>query len=125
MGMKRVSKVASIASFVFFALVPQAGAVDMSGYYGNTIMCTDSAGAVTKVWVKEGGKYTVNRGTGDIQGTYTATGDIACYTETDPAPPAGSKPFCPPGGPYKVGDTWQMTDPGGNVSQCTVKKGTS
>lgn len=121
--MKRLSQIVCVALFIVAA--PHAGAADMSSYYGNTIVCTAPGGAVTKVWVKEGGKYTINRGTGDIQGTYTSDGDTPCFTETDPAPPAGSKPFCPAGPMHKIGDTWQITDPSGSTSQCTLKEGNS
>jgi len=122
--MKRLLVNVCIASFVW--MLPQALAADESPYIGNTIVCTAADGAVTKVWIKDGGKYTLNRGTGDIQGTYAddASGNT-CFTETDPAAPAGTKPFCPTGPMHKVGDSWSMTDPAGTSSQCVLKEGTS
>ena len=103
--------------------------IDDSQFSGSLVQCVmvfyGLAVALIAVWIMDGGKYTINRGTGDIKGTWTDAGDNACFTEVDPAPPAGTKPFCPPGGARKVGDTWSLTQPDGKASQCILKEGNS
>ena len=123
--MTRFSTIACMSAAVVLLALTPASAADLSGYYGNTVVCTAADGTMTKVWIMDGGKYTINRGTGDIKGTWTDAGDNACFTEVDPAPPAGTKPFCPPGGARKVGDTWSLTQPDGKASQCMLKEGNS
>jgi hypothetical protein len=121
MGMKRISAIACLLTVASFAAPALAG--DMSGYYGNTVVCTAADGGVTKVWVKQGGTYTVQRGGKNINGTWVDNGDKVCYTETDPASPAGTPPFCVSSELRKAGATWSLTDPGGNASQCVLKDG--
>jgi len=123
MGMKQLSKIAFAAMAGAFFAASGAVAGDMSGLYGNTIVCTAPSGAATKVHVQAGGKYTVERDGKTIQGTWVDSGDLACYTEINPAPPAGTKPICTPSALMKVGATWSVTDPGGNVDQCALKEG--
>lgn len=125
MGMIRFAKIACLCSFAFVIVAPATRAGDMSGYFGNTIVCTDGDGSVTKVWVKQGGTYSINRGGKDIKGTWVDKGDQACYTETDPAAPAGTPPFCVSSELRKVGATWSLTDPAGKSSQCALKEGSS
>jgi hypothetical protein len=124
-GMTRFSTIACVTVAGALVATPVASAADLSGYFGNTVVCSSADGTMTKVWITDGGKYTINRGTGDIKGTWVASGDTACFTETDPAPPAGTKAFCPPAGAHKVGDTWSLTQPDGKASQCMLKEGTS
>lgn len=100
-----------------------AMAGDMTGLYGNTIMCTYPNGAVTKVHVQEGGKYNLEREGKTVQGTWVDSGEQVCYTEVDPAPPAGTKPICTPSAAMKVGATWSVTDSAGNASHCELKAG--
>ena len=111
------------ASALFAAQGASAG--DMTGLFGNTIECTYPNGNVTKVWVKDGGQYTVLRDGNTVNGTWVDNGDQACYTETDPAPPAGTKPVCASSAPMKIGATWSITDPSGATSQCVLKQGAS
>ena len=115
-------KVLGIAFAAAFAASP-AMAGDMTGLYGNTIMCTYPDGAVTKVHVQEGGKYNLVRDGKTVQGTWIDTGEQACYTETDPPPPAGTKPICTSSAAMKVGATWSITDPAGKTSNCELKAG--
>jgi len=95
----------------------------MAGMYGNTVVAKYSDGRVTKVYIKPGGAYTVVRNGQTINGTWTDDTKQTCYTETDPAPPAGTKPICVPSMAHKVGDTWQVTDADGKTSTAVVVAG--
>jgi hypothetical protein len=122
-GMKQLSNAALAATAAVFLAASGAAAGDMSGLYGNTIVCTAPNGAATKVHVQAGGKYTVERDGKTIQGTWIDTGNQVCYTEVNPAPPADTKPICTSSALMKIGATWSVTDAGGNVDKCVLKEG--
>jgi hypothetical protein len=86
---------------------------DMSGLVGNTILINGPPGGPIKIQLKSDGTYQTVSAAGTAKGTWKADGDKLCYTQTDPAPPAGRpNPFCAQGmDGKKVGDTW--TVPGG------------
>ena len=100
-----------------------ARADNMSGMYGNTVVCSYPDGNVTKVYVEQGGAYTVIRGGQTIAGNWADDGTNVCYTETNPAPPAGTKPVCVASKAWKVGDGWQVTDPKGATCNAVLTAG--
>ncbi|HUO91721.1 MAG TPA: hypothetical protein VMU22_02315 [Rhizomicrobium sp.] len=112
----------SIAALVL-VLAETARADNMSDFYGNTVVCTYPNGEVTKVYVESGGRFTVVRGGQTIAGTWSDDGANVCYTETNPAPPAGSKPICLASKAWKVGDGWQVTNPKGDTCNAVLTAG--
>jgi len=106
-----------------FAVANAAAADSMAGMYGNTVVCTYPSGKITKVYPRAGGAFTVIRDGKTINGTWVDDGTNVCYTETDPAPPPGTKNVCVASKPWKVGDTWQATDPTGAVAACVLAAG--
>jgi|ERR1700733_1960134 len=106
-----------------FAAASSAAADSMAGLYGNTIVCTYPSGAITKVYPQEGGVFTVVRGGKTITGTWLDDGVNVCYTETNPAPPPGTKNVCVASKAWKVGDGWQVTDPTGATCNAILMAG--
>lgn len=103
------------------ALAPASFAADnMAGLYGNTIKVTFPGGHVTKVYVEQGGKYTVSHDGKLASGSWTDDGKQTCYTETTPAPPAGTKPICLSSKAYAVGDTFDVP-----IKSDTVESGSA
>ncbi|HEX7776502.1 MAG TPA: hypothetical protein VF449_08235 [Parvibaculum sp.] len=75
--------------------------------FGNTVVITSAAG-VTKAMVNKDNTYSTVLPDGKaVKGTWAAQGDETCYMQTDPAPAAGTKPYCLKNEPHKVGDTWE------------------
>lgn len=98
------------------ALAPASFAADSTaGLYGNTMKVTFPGGKVTKVYVEQGGKYTVDHDGKMASGSWTDNGTQTCYTETTPAPPAGTKPICLSSKAYTVGDTFDVLIKSGTV----------
>jgi len=116
----RLGTAVSIASLV---LAGTAHADNMAGFYGNTVVCTYPNGNVTKVYTESGGQFTVVRGGQTIAGTWSDDGTNVCYTETNPAPAAGTKPVCVASKAWKVGDGWQVTDPTGAMCNAVLTAG--
>ena len=81
---------------------------NFEGYYGNTVVTTTADGAVIKTKINKDGTYasTLPNGT-TAKGTWAwKDATTACFTQTEPAPAAGSGPACFPIAPHKVGDSW-------------------
>jgi len=118
--MKHAFKFGLLAAAGAFALATGAQANDavMDGLIGNTIVVTFPSGHVTKVYVEAGHAYTVTHDGKPATGTWSDDGKETCYTETDPAPPPGTKPICLPSIAHKVGDTWVVP-----VAKDTVESG--
>lgn len=113
--MKRVL----IAAAAFCAVATGAQAGDLSGYFGNTIVCKYANGDMTHISVRADGTFTVvPTGHPQSSGTWKDDGATVCYTQTTPAPSADMKPVCNSSQPRKVGDSWSVTDPFGG--QCTA-----
>lgn len=113
----RLSLTFGIAAAALISVTASAG--DMTGLFGNTIECRYPDGKVTKVWVAEGGTYSIQRPDGSTAtGNWTDSGSEVCYKDTNPPPPADMKSVCSPSTPRKVGDTWEVTDPFGG--KCTA-----
>jgi hypothetical protein len=110
-------------SIAMVLLAGTAYADNMSGFYGNTIVCTYPNGNVTKVYVEQGGQFTVVRGGQTVVGNWADDNTNVCYTETNPAPAAGSKPICLVSKAWKVGDGWQVTDPSGATCNAVLTAG--
>lgn len=118
--MKRVSVIGLAAAATMFA--GTALADNEAGMYGNTVVCTYPDGAVTKVYLQQGGTYTVVRGGQTIQGTWKDDGTNVCYVEANSGT-TGAKPVCVPNTAWKVGDTWQVTDPVGKTCTAVLTAG--
>jgi opacity protein-like surface antigen len=106
--MKHTFQAALLVAAASFALASGAAANDavMDGLIGNTIVVTFPGGHVTKVYVEAAHAYSVSHDGTPAKGTWSDDGKETCYTETDPAPPAGTKPICLPSIAHKVGDSW-------------------
>ena len=113
---------ASICIIACAAFAPAAIAGDMSGLYGNTIVCHYADGKVTKVWVAAGGQYSIQRPDGSTaSGSWKDDGSSVCYMDANPAP--GMKPVCSSSQLRKVGDSWDVTDPFGGHCTATLMLG--
>lgn len=96
---------------------------NMANFYGNTVVCTYPTGKITKVYTQPAGAFTVVRDGMTINGKWVDDGTNVCYSETDPAPPAGTRPVCVPSKPFRVGDGWQATDPTGATCSAILTAG--
>jgi hypothetical protein len=98
---------------------------DMSGLVGNTILIDGVPGGPIKIQLKGDGTYQTVSGAGTVKGTWKADGGKLCYTQTDPAPPAGRpNPFCAEGmDGKKVGDTWTIPGQNGASMKGSVAAG--
>jgi hypothetical protein len=113
-----------IGAVLALGMASAAGAVDMSSFYGNTIVMKDPTGASSKLYINADKTYGVDVGGKIVAGgTWTDDGAQTCYTQLMPAPPAGTAPRCIPSVARKVGDAWTLTDPKGGVSSFTLVAG--
>ncbi len=115
--MKRLLLVAASALLATAALA-QSPAV----YFGNTLTIT-SDGKTTKVFINQDGTYEDDVSDGTVlKGTFVSKDGTTCYTQTVPAPAAGTAPACSKDQDHKVGDTWQDTV-GGKPATLTLTAG--
>ncbi len=109
--------IAGISTLALTAAPAMAG--DMSGYFGNTVMCKYTNGDITRVYVDKDGTFTVvPTGHPQSSGTWKDDGANVCYTQTNPAPSADMKQVCNSSQARAVGDSWTVSDPFGG--QCTA-----
>lgn len=109
------------ASLAFTSVAFAAGPNE--NLFGNTIVVTSATG-VTKAMINADNTYTTALADGStVKGTWAATGDATCYTQTDPAPAADAKPFCTPNEARAVGDTWESKGPDGAVVKFALVAG--
>jgi hypothetical protein len=113
-----------IGSAAALALAGAANA-DMSGLVGNTVTLSGANNFSVKVQLHPDGTYQTTTAQGVVKGTWKADGAQLCYTQTDPAPPAGRpNPFCVQGmDGKKVGDTWTQPGPNNTTMNGTVTAG--
>ncbi|MEI9991979.1 MAG: hypothetical protein WDM86_18310 [Rhizomicrobium sp.] len=105
-------------------LASAATAGDMSGHFGNTVLCKYANGDVTKVLVDSNGGFTViPTGHPSSTGRWADDGTAVCFNQTNPPPGAGEKPVCYSSEARKVGDSWPITDPFGNSCTATLVSG--
>lgn len=99
-----------------------AAYADVSGLVGNTVLLTTPNGGQIKVQLHSDGTYVTTTPQGSVKGAWKFDAGQLCYTQTDPAPPAGRpNPFCAPGmDGKKVGDTWSQQGPGGEMKGSVV-----
>lgn len=99
-----------------------AAYADVSGLVGNTVVLTMGNGGQIKVQLHADGSYQTTTPQGTVKGAWKFDNGQLCYTQTDPAPPAGrTNPFCAPGmDGKKVGDTWSQQGPGGSMQGAVV-----
>ena len=96
---------------------------DMSGMVGNTIVLAGANNLMIKVQLHADGTYqTVVGGGPTVKGAWKDKDGQLCYTQTEPAPPAGQPAeFCAPGmNGRKVGDSWTQQGPGGTLNGSVV-----
>lgn len=95
---------------------------DVSGLVGNTVVLSMGNGGEIKVQLHSDGSYQTTTPQGVVKGTWKFDNGQLCYTQTDPAPPAGRpNPFCAPGmDGKKVGDTWTQQGQGGEMKGSVV-----
>ena len=126
--------VSQMRSSVFFGLAllgslaaaSAASAGDMTGYFGNTIVCKYANGDVTRIHVEKDGSFTVvPTGHPQSSGTWKDDGTNVCYNQTNPAPGPNEKQVCNSSQPRQIGDSWTVTDPMGGICTATLIKGQS
>lgn len=106
------------------ALAPAANAGDLSGYFGNTVVCKYDNGDVTKVTVNKDGSFkVVPTGHPEATGNWTDDGSTICYHQTSPALGPNEKMVCNSSEARKVGDSWAVTDPMGGHCTATLTAG--
>jgi hypothetical protein len=120
--MKMIAKIAAAAGAL--ALAGAAQAADMSSVFGNTIQITTANGLVVKLYMDANGAYSQLLPNGaQTKGTWADADGKICFTQTSPAPPAGTPANCVPSTAHKVGDTWTSTDSMGATSTVTIIAG--
>lgn len=106
------------------ALAPAANAGDLSGYFGNTVVCKYDNGDMTKVTVNKDGSFkVVPTGHPEATGNWTDDGSTICYHQTSPALGPNEKMVCNSSEARKVGDSWAVTDPMGGHCAATLTAG--
>ncbi len=122
--MRRSLKIGLLAAAMTVAACSGVMAGDMSGSFGNTVVCTYPDGKATKVYLEAGGAYSVVTPDGkSAKGTWADDGTNVCYTQTDPPFGPGEKPVCNSSAAKKVGDSWSVTDPRGGVCTAVLTAG--
>jgi len=121
--MRRSHRIGFAAVTAALAFSGAAFADNEEGMYGNTVVCSYPDGRTTKVYLQPGGDFTVVRNGQTIKGKWVDDGANVCYTETDPAPPAGTKNVCVAAKPWKVGDGWTVNDPTGHSCSAVIAAG--
>ena len=122
--MKRSLILGAALALAPLALAPAANAGDLSGYFGNTVVCKYTNGDVTKVHVNKDGTFKViPTGHPEATGNWTDDGSTICYHQTSPALGPNEKMVCNSSQARKVGDSWQVTDPMGGTCTATLTAG--
>ena len=107
-----------------FILTPAAFAGDMSGYFGNTVVCKYANGDTTKIYVEKDGSFSVvPAGHPQSSGKWADDGTKVCYNQTTPVPGPNEKSVCNSSQARKIGDTWPVTDPMGGTCTATLTAG--
>jgi hypothetical protein len=121
MNIARLLVIGSAAALAFAG----AASADMSGMVGNTIVLSGANNFSVKVQLHADGTYQTVTAQGTVKGTWKEDNGQLCYTQTDPAPPAGRPAtYCAQGmSGKKVGDTWTQPGPGGASMNGTVVAG--
>ena len=121
--MKRILSLAAAVCAVSFAAAAQAGPMD--GAFGNTVVLDYGNNMVAKMHANADGSYSVLQPDGKTsKGTWTATGGQTCFSQTDPAPPAGAAPSCSASVDGKVaGDSWTGAGAGGAAVKISIVAG--
>ncbi len=107
-----------LAALAVVAFTGTASADPFSGLYGNTVTITAPDGKSSTGYVNA--DMTWERHTPDgavIKGTFSfQDANTVCFTQLDPAPPAGTAANCSKVEDHKVGDTWTIAGPGGSLT---------
>jgi hypothetical protein len=118
--MKRLLLYGSAAAAAL-AFAGAAAADNVSGMVGNTAVCTQPGGGVTKVYTETASTYSLVLPNGAaMKGTIKDDGSKICYTQTDPA--TTDAPVCTPSVARKVGDTWEVQAQGAS-QKCSLQAG--
>ncbi len=116
--------IVSLTLLAGLAAAQAAYAGDMSGYFGNTVLCKYANGDVTKIYTRADGTFAVSpTGHPQATGTWKDDGKNVCYTQTAPTPGPNEKMVCNSSQPRKIGDTWTVTDPMGGTCTATLTQG--
>lgn len=96
----------------------------MAGVYGNTVTITYPNGMVAKMFIDAGGSYATTGPDGStMKGSWKVENGATCFTQTDPAPPAGMPANCSPTVEKKVGDSWTAPGPEGSTITIAIVAG--
>jgi hypothetical protein len=106
-----------LASAILALSAGVALADNLAGYYGNTVVITAPDGKVTKSKVNADKTYSSVMPDGTTtKGTWAWKDETtACFTQTEPAPAAGTAPVCYAIDAHKVGDNWSTKTPDGKA----------
>lgn len=123
--MKRI--LAGIAVAAMSASLAFAADDPMTSRYGNTIVVKAPGGAeIGRVYYDADHKVVRKTADGkEAKGTWSMEGANLCFNQVEPAPAsAGEGKQCQPfPGPKNIGDTWEVTLPGGVKGTATLQKG--
>ena len=117
-------RIAMIAALAVMGAAGAASADPMAGAYNNTITITYPNGATTKMFIDADGTYSAKTPDGaTAKGTWKVADGSTCFTQTDPAPPAGTPANCSPTVERKVGDSWTAAGPNGMTMTISIAAG--
>ena len=113
-----------MAGVISLGLAGTAMADPMAGAYGNTVTITYPNGVAAKMMIDADGAYTTVGPDGSkAKGTWKAADGQTCFTQIDPAPPAGMAANCSPTVEHKAGDSWDAPGPNGSTLKIAIVAG--
>jgi len=116
-----------LAGAAFLALTSAALAADpYAAMYGNTVTITGSDGTKITTFVNQDMTYEQHGPNGTVvKGTYVwKDATTACFTQTDPAPPANAQPLCLQNQmAHNVGETWTVAGMDGKPVTVAITAG--
>ncbi len=97
----------------------------MAGYFGNTLVGSDSKGGTSKWWYKADKTYSAVDPQGNkSSGTWAYADGQLCATQKNPAPAAGKEKNCGAvGSDKKVGDSWETKSTQGETYTLKIVAG--
>jgi hypothetical protein len=117
-------RIATIAAIAVVGAAGAAAADPMAGAYKNTVAITYPNGAVTKMFIDEDGTYSAKAPDGaTVKGTWKVENGSTCFTQAEPAPPAGTPANCSPTVERKAGDSWTAPGPNGSTLSISIVVG--
>lgn len=117
-------RIAILAAVAVMAAASAAAADPMASAYNNTVTITYPNGAMTKMHIDADGSYVAKAPDGSTaKGSWKIENGSTCFTQTEPAPPAGTPANCSPTVERKVGETWTAPGPNGSTLNVSIVAG--